>query len=73
MSARVGTRIIGCQRCGHLACVCCVIREHPNPECHFRLSTTCAIPVECDHGFDVCPECDPCTCSVDTRGDDGER
>lgn len=53
---------IGCETCGHIACVCDVIRDHPNPDCRFRRSTTCPIPVACDHGFDVCPECDPCTC-----------
>lgn len=25
---------------------------------------TCTTPIECLHGFDVCPECDPCTCNA---------
>ena len=31
--------------------------------CKFRVAETCAIPIVCKHGFDVCPQCDPCTCS----------
>lgn len=31
--------------------------------CRFRLATTCTTPIECEHGYDVCPQCDPCTCS----------
>lgn len=50
----------GCT-CGQLACVCSVISNH-HPECKFRKATTCSIPIECDHGRDVCPICDPCTC-----------
>lgn len=23
----------------------------------------CPVGIECDHGYDVCPVCDPCTCS----------
>lgn len=51
-----------CRGCGHLACVCGIIEGHPDPECRFRRSATCPVPIECDHGYDVCPECDPCTC-----------
>lgn len=31
-------------------------------DCRYRIATECAIPIECDHGYDVCPECNPCTC-----------
>ncbi len=31
--------------------------------CRFRIAATCAAAIECEHGFDVCPTCDPCTCS----------
>jgi hypothetical protein len=55
--------IIECPRCGHIACVCKVNQEHVEG-CKFRLAVTCNIPIECDHGYDVCPECDPCTCSL---------
>lgn len=53
--------MIGCKECKHLACVCDIIAKH-SEDCKFRKSSTCAIPIECQHGFDVCPECDPCTC-----------
>lgn len=53
---------IGCTKCGHLACVCAIQAAH-DKGCKFRFSATCAVPVECEHGYDVCPICDPCTCS----------
>jgi len=55
--------VIGCETCGHISCVCHVIDAHPDPECGYRISVTCSVPIECPHGFDVCPECDPCTCT----------
>lgn len=36
-------------------------REHL-PECAFRIASECAAAIECEHGFDCCPTCDPCTC-----------
>lgn len=30
--------------------------------CEFFIAETCAIAIECEHGYDVCPTCDPCTC-----------
>lgn len=36
-------------------------------DCKLRLAVMCTTPVECDHGYDVCPECDPCTCSRPPR------
>ena len=33
-----------------------------HPECRARKAFECAVGVECEHGFDVCHECDPCTC-----------
>lgn len=52
---------IGCDKCGHLACVCAVKVKH-EPDCLYRKSVTCPVGVECEHGYDVCPICDPCTC-----------
>lgn len=54
-------RIVACETCKHFACVCGIIVMH-NENCPFRKAATCAVAIECDHGFDVCPECDPCTC-----------
>jgi len=35
--------------------------------CRFRIAETCAVGVECEHGYDVCPMCDPCTCGATTK------
>ena len=56
---------MGCAACGHLACVCTILVSH-REGCGFRRSVVCPIPVECEHGRDVCSICDPCTCGVDT-------
>ncbi len=61
-------RVIGCPECGHLTiagenCEACRIRAAHREGCAFRLSATCAIPIECEHGYDVCPTCDPCSCA----------
>ncbi len=34
--------------------------------CQFKWSASCAVGVACEHGFDVCATCDPCTCSAPT-------
>lgn len=62
--------IIGCEKCGHLACVCRVQRDHV-PDCKYRLAVCCAVGIECEHGYDVCPTCDPCTCKTKTKPDYG--
>ncbi len=49
--------------CQLLDCVCDQVRTH-KPKCRFRVSTICAIPIACEHGFDVCPTCDVCDCST---------
>ena len=50
-----------CPDCKHFACVCKVINEHKQ-DCKFRIATAGSVAIECDHGYDVCPICDPCTC-----------
>lgn len=54
-------KIEGCAVCKHFACVC-VIRKNHKEGCKFLRAATCDIAVECDHGYDVCHKCDPCTC-----------
>ncbi len=51
--------INGC--CGFISCVCEILKNH-EPECKYRISATCAVPIECEHGCDVCSYCDACTC-----------
>jgi hypothetical protein len=50
-----------CSKCGFFDCVC-QIREQHAPDCRFRIAMECPVGVNCDHGYDVCPECDACTC-----------
>lgn len=47
--------------CGLIQCECVRARAHTK-DCKFRKALTCVIGFECDHGFDVCPECDACDC-----------
>ncbi len=49
--------------CGHFVCVCNILNSHKS-DCSFRISSTCAISIECEHGFGVCSICDPCTCGA---------
>lgn len=50
--------------CDMIECVCAFARGHEKL-CRFRVALTCAIGFSCkEHGFDVCPVCDPCTCKV---------
>lgn len=37
--------------------------EEHRQGCRTRTAATCAVPIECEHGYDVCPRCDPCTCA----------
>lgn len=64
----------GCPSCGHFACICNILKDHAEP-CLYRRAATIPIGIACDHGRDVCPECDPCTCEVgfmtETRLADG--
>lgn len=47
--------------CRLIECVCLVARQH-KAKCQFRKALTCAVAIACDHGRDVCPICDACTC-----------
>lgn len=61
-----------CDVCGHIACVCKIQKVHDD-DCKFRRAATCPIPIECDHGYDVCPMCDPCTCDTETKAEKVEK
>ena len=54
-----------CSKCGHLAGSCvCVIRETHDPKCRYRIAAELSIELPCDHGYQACPICDPCTCKA---------
>lgn len=36
--------------------------------CRLLTALRCPVSCACSHGFDVCPECDPCTCDAMRRG-----
>ena len=57
-----GGRIEACSTCGHFACVCDVKAEHM-ADCKYRIARAGSVAIECEHGYDVCPVCDPCTCA----------
>ena len=41
---------------------CIRMAEGHEEGCKFRRAVVCAVAIECKHGYDVCPTCDPCTC-----------
>ena len=51
------------------------IRRKHWPFCQLYIAVSGAAGIECAHGYDVCPQCDPCTCDpalfvgVDRSGD----
>jgi hypothetical protein len=49
-------------KCGHICCVCALLKNH-HPLCSFKMASA-GVGVECGHGRDVCPICDPCTCDI---------
>ena len=62
MAVLIGPHRAECDKAQLVCCICRLVRQHPDDTCSFRRSATCPIPIECDHGRYVCPECDPCTC-----------
>lgn len=57
----------GCPKCGNIPCLCDVMRWH-RAGCNYRLAALSPVGVECDHGYDVCPTCDPCDCVAPATG-----
>lgn len=31
-------------------------------DCKYKKALECPVGIECKHGYDCCPICDPCTC-----------
>jgi len=53
---------VGCALCGNLAACICGLRERHDPSCRFLRAASLSIELECTHGYQACPECDPCDC-----------
>lgn len=49
--------------CGYITCICWVFEKHEEG-CRFRRAAALKVELACDHGFQACPECDPCTCGA---------
>ena len=56
-----GEQCPSCPTCGHFACVCAIRAAHEDG-CRFLLAAAGSVGIECEHGRDCCPTCDPCTC-----------
>jgi len=55
--------------CRLIQCVCKEARNHQKG-CRYRFALTCAVGIACEaHGYDICPECDPCTCKKEGLSD----
>lgn len=55
---------VACPVCGNLAsCTCDVAAKH-KPDCRFRRAAELSVELACAHGFQACPQCDPCTCGA---------
>lgn len=52
----------GCKECNFFECVCDIKKNHQE-KCKFRKAATCVVGIECEHGYEVCSTCDPCTCN----------
>lgn len=48
--------------CGLIACECVTLGKHVEG-CKYKRALGCPVAIECGHGYDVCPVCDPCTCA----------
>lgn len=60
MDFRVG-KIEACKTCQFFECICELKRLHKE-HCPLLKAAACPIAISCDHGLDVCPQCDACTC-----------
>ncbi len=60
--------VVGCPKCNFICTrpgIDCACRHAKHADdCPFKIAATMTIAIECDHGYDVCPKCDPCTCGV---------
>lgn len=64
--------------CSHQGRDCACVPNKHAADCRLYIAATLQFGIECDHGYDVCPQCDPCNCgagvsvpSVCPRSDQG--
>jgi hypothetical protein len=57
-----------CPRCGNLvSCTCSIAKKHA-ADCCYRKAAELPFELACEHGFQACPVCDPCACSIGVVG-----
>lgn len=55
--------VIGiCGKCRNLGSCTCEVTMLHRKGCRFRRAATLSVELACPHGFQACPECDPCRC-----------
>jgi hypothetical protein len=54
-----------CGKCGLIieSCVC-ALREKHMPDCRYLIAASLSVELVCEHGFQACPRCDPCSCGA---------
>jgi len=57
-----------CTKCGNLVACTCQLQEQHKKGCAFLRAATLGMELGCPHGFQACPECDPCTCGLTVVG-----
>lgn len=57
-----------CETCKNLVCCVCNIDKTHKDNCLFRRAAVLSVELECEHGFQACPICDPCNCGIEVVG-----
>lgn len=50
--------------CGNLATCTCQLEVKHKAHCRFLRAAKLSVELACKHGFQACPECDPCDCGA---------
>lgn len=51
-----------CLKCDNLVTCICTLKEQHKPNCRYLIVAGLSVEIPCDHGYQACPTCDPCTC-----------
>ena len=52
-----------CPGCGSVTCYCEQKARHRG-DCRYLRAARLSFELACDHGYQACPECDPCSCGA---------
>lgn len=53
-----------CATCGNYATCVCELKKKHKRTCRYLRAAMLGIEIECEHGFQACPKCDPCDCGA---------